>query len=80
MNRSIPYPAPAQVGETHQPLSWRGAELLEAALPSLDKGPVVVSSLLDGKVVASSSLVLPGSGQSEQAGLVVHPAVQVVGE
>merc|ERR1711971_896104 len=50
----------AQAGDTCRPLSWVSPQLLEASFTSLPLSePIVVTTLVNGKVVASSKVLLP---------------------
>merc|ERR1711971_997206 len=50
----------AQAGDTCKPLSWVSPQLLEASFTSLPLSePIVVTTLVNGKVVASSKVLLP---------------------
>ena len=58
---------PSQVGDSVHSLTWRSHDTLEAtisSLPSSSLGPVLLSTLLDGKVVASARLLPQNSKYS----------------
>ena len=60
-------PPPSQVGDSVHSLTWRSHDTLEAtisSLPSSSLGPVLLSTLLDGKVVASARLLPQNSKYS----------------
>ena len=49
-----------QAGDTCRPLSWVSPQLLEASFTSLPlTEPIVLTTLVNGKVVASSKVLLP---------------------